>query len=123
MLSAFADLAGLPPERLMAPIDLGSHLLLFTPHSVVGAPYHRNQQGLLDTFRFFNQPIDEARRILEARGISLVVICPALTEIRGMVDHAPDSFVSLYAENRLPPWLVDQSLPGAPLKVYSVTPR
>jgi hypothetical protein len=123
MPSAFADLAGLPSERVMAPVDLGSHLLLFTPHAVVGAPYHRNQQGLLDTFHFFNDPIDQARHTLETRGISLVVICPALSEIRGIVEHAPDSFVSLYAQNKLPAWLVDHSLPGAPLKIYSVTPR
>ena len=118
--SAFADLAGLPPERVMAPIDLGSHLLLFTPHSVVGAPYHRNQQGLLDTFHFFNQPIAAARQILAERGIGLVVICPSMSEIRGMTERAPDSFVTLYAANRLPDWLVDRSLPGSPLRIYSV---
>ena len=121
--SAFTDLAGLPPERIMAPIDLGSHILAYTPHAVVGAPYHRNQQGLLDTFHFFNEPIDQARDILDARGIGLVVICPSMREIRGLVDHTPDSFISLFAENKLPAWLVDQSLPGATLKVYSVTPR
>jgi hypothetical protein len=119
---AFADLAGLPPERVMTPIDLGSHLLLFTPHAVVAAPYHRNQQGVLDAFRFFNGPIEEGRKILATRGIGLVVICPAMKEIRGLVDHAPDSFVTLFAENRLPGWLVDQSLPGSPLKIYAVLP-
>lgn len=123
LASAFTDLAGLPPERIMAPIDLGSHILAYTPHAVVGAPYHRNQQGLLDTFHFFNEPIEQARSILDARGIRLVVICPSMHEIRGLVDHTPDSFVSLFAANRLPPWLVDRSLPTSPLKIYSVTPR
>jgi len=121
--SAFADLAGLPPERVMAPIDIGSHILAFTPHSVVAAPYHRDQQGLLDTFHFFNGPIAEARDILAARGIGLVVICPAMAEVRGYVNHTPDSFITLYAEHRLPAWLVDQSLPDSPLKIYAVTPR
>jgi hypothetical protein len=121
--SAFIDLSGLPPERIMAPVDLGSHILAYTPHAVVGAPYHRNQQGLLDTFHFFNEPIEQARAILDARGISLVVICPSMHEVRGLVDHTPDSFVSLFAANRLPGWLVDQSIPGATLKIYSVTPR
>ncbi len=71
MPAAYRSLAGLPPERIMTPIDLGSHLLLFTPHAVVVAPYHRNQQGVLDTFHFFNGPIEAARAILDARGISL----------------------------------------------------
>jgi len=121
--SAFASLADMPPARIMAPVDLGSHLLLFTPHAVVGAPYHRNQRGLLDTFRFFDGPIAGARNILETRGIALVVICPAMSEIRGLVEHSPDSFVSLYAASTLPDWLVDQSQPGSTLKIYRFKER
>ena len=104
----------------MAPIDLGSHLLLHTPHAVAAAPYHRSQQGVLDTFRFFNGPIDDAHKILAARGVTLVVICPAMKEVLGLVDHTPDSFVSLFAAGQLPAWLVDESLPGSPLRVYAV---
>ena len=55
MPSAFADLAGLPPSRIMTPVDLGSHMLLFTPHAVVAAPYHRNQQGVRDAFRLLQR--------------------------------------------------------------------
>lgn len=120
---AFASLATLPPQRLMAPIDLGSHLLLFTPHAVVAAPYHRNQQGLLDTLHFFSEPIDTGRAILAARGISLVVVCPAMSELGGTLEHAPDSFAALFAAGRLPDWLVAQSAPDAVLKVYAVKPR
>jgi hypothetical protein len=46
-----------------------------------------------------------------------------MKEIRGLVDHAPDSFVSLFAEGRLPSWLVEQPMPGTPLRVYAVAPR
>lgn len=123
MPGAFADLARLPPQRIMTPIDLGSHMLLFTPHSVVAAPYHRNAQGVRDAFRFFNEPLEQGRAILEARGIGLVVICPDMPEIRGLVDYTPDSFVSLFAQDRLPAWLIDRSLPTSPLKVYEVAPR
>jgi hypothetical protein len=122
MPSAFVDLVALPPERIMSPIDLGSHMLLQTPHSVVAAPYHRNAQGVRDTFDFFNQPIEAARAILDARGIGLVVTCPAMAEMRGLPDRAPDSFVELAPKNQLPPWLDDVSLDG-PLKVYAVLPR
>ena len=111
-----------PPERVMAPIDLGSHLLLYTPHAVVAAPYHRNQDGVFDAFRFFNRPIDQARDILRARGIGLVVICPSMHEIRGMMERVPDSFVSLFAEDRLPAWLHDVTPAGSALRVYSVEP-
>lgn len=121
--TAFADLAGLPPERIMSPIDLGSHLLLKTPHAVVAAPYHRNEQGVLDAFRFFNEPIEAAREILDERGVGLVVICPAMAEMRGLAGAAEDSFVRLWENDSLPAWLAEESLPDSPLKVYAVLPR
>ena len=120
MPSAFADLAALPPERIMAPVDLGSHMLLFTAHEVVAAPYHRDSEGVRDSFAFFSGPIEAGRAILERRGISLVVICPQLPELRGMGEVAADSFVRLYPKGQLPAWLVDRSFPGAALKVFAV---
>jgi hypothetical protein len=121
--SAFADLAALPSERIMSPIDLGAHILLYTPHEVVAAPYHRNQQGVRDAFRFFNDPIADAHAILDARGIGLVVICPAMAEVRGLPSRAEDSFANLYAAGTLPAWLQDVSLHDSPLKVYAVVPE
>lgn len=123
MPDAFADLAKLSPQRVMAPVDLGSHLLLFTPHSVVAAPYHRDQQGLIDTLRFFTGPLADERATLDARHISLVVVCPAMSEIRGGLEHTPDSFAALFAASKLPDWLVPQSPPDAALAVYAVSPR
>ena len=118
--AAFATLAALPPARVMTPIDLGSHLLLFTPHSVVAAPYHRDQDGVRDTFRFFNDPIEQARQILATRGVSVVVICPAMIELRGLPDAAPDSFVKLLPEGKLPTWLTETTPPGSVLRTFSV---
>lgn len=119
MPQAFAGLARLPAGRVMTPIDLGSHLLAWTPHSVVAAPYHRDQDGVRDAFRFFNDPIAEARAILARRGVGLVVICPGMPEVAGLRDAAPDSFARLYAAGALPAWLVPLPLPG-PLQVYRV---
>ena len=118
-----AALAAMPPERVMTPIDLGSHLLAFTPHHVVAAPYHRNEAGVRDAFAFFNGPIEAGRDLLERRGVSLVVTCPALPEMRGLEDAAPDSFIRLSETGALPDWIVETSLPGEPLRVYAVLPR
>jgi hypothetical protein len=118
--SAFTGLAQLPVSRIMAPIDLGSHLLLFTPHSVVAAPYHRNQQGVRDAFEFFNRPIGEARAILQRRGIDLVVVCPGMPELMGLPDTADDSFGRLYGAKPLPGWLTPVPLAGTPLQVFRV---
>jgi hypothetical protein len=117
---AFTALAALPATRIMSPVDLGSHILLFTPHAVVAAPYHRNQDGVRDSFRFFNEPIEEARQILADRGISLVVVCPAMPEMRGLPAAAPDSFVKLLDAGELPGWLTETSPSGSALRSFSV---
>lgn len=118
--AAFTALAALPATNVMTPIDLGSHLLLFTPHAAVSAPYHRNQDGVRDTFRFFNDPIDSVRDMLAARGVSLVVICPAMPELKALPGAAPDSFVRLLHEDRLPAWLTETTPPGSVLRSFSV---
>lgn len=119
---AFTNLAILPPSRVMSPIDLGSHILLFTRHAVVSAPYHRNQDGVRDAFAFFNDPIAEARQILAERGATLVVICPAMPELRGLPGAADDSFIRLLGRDSLPSWLTEVSPPGSVLRVFSASP-
>ena len=123
MQDAFAGLASLPPARVMTPVDLGAHVLAFTPHQVVAAPYHRNQQGIRDAMEFFNQPMEEARAILDARGIGLVAVCPQLPEMAGLAEAADDSFVKLYARGALPGWLIERSDDDSPLRIYAVAPR
>lgn len=123
MASAFDDLAALPPARVMSLVDLGSHVLAYTPHAVVAAPYHRNQQGVRDAFEFFNQPLERARDILDERGISLVVVCPQMPEMKGLPNAAEDSFVRLYAREALPDWLIERSSKSSPLRIYQVLPR
>lgn len=120
--AALADLAALPPERIMTPIDFGSHMLLETPHAVVSAPYHRNEQGLLDTFAFFNGPMSEARDIARQRGLALVVTCPAMSEMKGLAGRHPTALVDRLAANDLPQWLQDVSVADSPLKVYAILP-
>ena len=119
--SAFADLAALPPERIMTPIDLGAHMLLETPHAVVSAPYHRNQQGLLDTFHFFNGPADDARAIAARRGLGLLVTCDHLPEMRGPGRAEGGTMLNLLADGTPPDWLEEVSL-GGPLRVYAILP-
>ena len=123
MQDAFAGLASLPPARVMTPVDLGAHVLAFTPHQVVAAPYHRNQQGIRDAMEFFNQPMEEARAILDARGIGLVAVCPQLPEMAGLAEAADDSFVKLYARGALPGWLIERSDDDSPLRIYAGAPR
>ena len=126
MPRAFDELAMLPEQRVMAPVDLGAHILAFTHHSVVAAPYprnfQRNAEGIRDGFLFFSEPLDEARDILTARGITLVVACPQMVEKQTTDATSPDSFAALIRENRLPAWLREISAPDATLRIFDVEP-
>ena len=117
--AAYAGLAALPPARIMAPIDLGAHLLAYTPHAVVAAPYHRNQQGVRDAFAFFGGPLEAARGLLAARGIDYVVTCAALPELAPGA-AAEGSIIARLDSGALPEWLVERDLDAAPLRVFEV---
>ncbi|UYN98967.1 MAG: hypothetical protein KIT02_13660 [Devosia sp.] len=118
---AFDTLRSLPPGRAMSPIDLGSHVLLETGHAVVAAPYHRNQAGVRDAFRFFNLPADTARTIAKERGLDLVVTCPAMPEMRGSGLKTEGSLLNLLAAGTPPDWLEPVPDPG-PLEIYTIAP-
>ncbi|QQR38786.1 hypothetical protein [Devosia rhizoryzae] len=116
---SFADLRGLPPSRIMSPIDLGAHILLETQHEVVAAPYHRNEDGVLDAFRFLSRPAGEAHDIARKRGLSLFVTCEAMPEMHSAGLKQPNTVLSLLAAGTPPDWLEDVSL-GGPLKIYAI---
>jgi len=120
MPPAFDALAQLETQPIMAPIDLGAHILAYTAHSVVAAPYHRDQQGVRDAFRFFNGSEADALGILQARDIWLVVICPSLPELSGVGEIANDSIVSGIAAGSLPDWLSEIPTSGETLRIYKV---
>lgn len=119
MPASYAALAALPPGRIISLIDLGAHILAYTPHAVVGAPYHRNVAGISDTFAFFNGPEQDARTIAERRGLDLVVVCSGMPELRGLPDAAPDALVRQFGDGRHPSWLLPVAGEG-PLSVYRI---
>ena len=74
--AALAELAALPPGRLLAPLDLGAYALGATRLAVVGAPYHRNNAGNLATYRFFLGAPGGAARIARDWHVRYVALCP-----------------------------------------------
>ncbi len=118
--SGFDALTALTPARIAAPVDLGPYLVLMTPHAVIGSPYHRNGEGIGDSYRIFGGPAEEARAILEERGIDLVVSCDALVDLTGGDLDAPDSLKAQLSRGETPDWLSPVPAPKGPLKIYRV---
>lgn len=103
--SEMRQLNRLPAALLLAPQNLGAHILLETHHSVLAAPYHRNAQGLLDTIRAFNAPQQVAYDFLKKREIAYIVLCPGQDLMRKDGHVAEDALARVFARGDMPNWL------------------
>jgi hypothetical protein len=120
--SAFAPFAALPPGLILAPIDAGSHLLAFTSHSVLAAPYHRNNHGNLVALKAFLAPPDQSRAIVMASGAKYVAICADLGETKVLGEREPHSLSANLSAGDVPDWLVPVSAPHTPYRIFAVRP-
>lgn len=111
--AAFAPLAALPPSRVMAYVMIGPQLLLETPHSVVSAGYHRNEEGLRDTVRFFGGGEAVARAVAEERQLDYLVFCRNISPSDGLAGVAPFAPTDWS-------WLTPVSAPEAPIQIYAI---
>ncbi|MGB2731079.1 MAG: hypothetical protein WA831_00735 [Methylovirgula sp.] len=103
--AAFAPLAGLPPGVVLAPIDAGSHLLALTPHSVLAAPYHRDNHGNRAALDAFLSDPQTARQILRANRVTYVMTCSGLNETAALAARAPHGLAAALIRGTPPDWL------------------
>ncbi len=116
---AMAPLAALPSGLVLAPIDLGAHLLAQTPQAVVTAPYHRNNRGNRAAIDAFRASPDEAQARVRTLGARYVVSCSTAKELRTIAARAPGSLAARLMEDAPPEWLRRVSPPGAALAIYA----
>jgi hypothetical protein len=119
--SSFAPLAQLPPGLVAGPIDAGSYILALTPHSVLAAPYHRDNHGNRIVLDALLSSPEAAREILRANHVAYVVNCAGLNETKTLAERAPYSLAAqLYA--RTPPAWLSPVPHGGPLQVFVMRP-
>jgi hypothetical protein len=116
--SAFAPLAALPSGLVLAPIDLGAHMLAFTPHSVVAAPYHRNNVGNRLSLDVFLAAPDDAKAIFAASGARYLVTCKGMSDIGVLRTQTPHGLAVALADGLIPSWLHAVPLRDTPLQVF-----
>ncbi|QQR38725.1 hypothetical protein [Devosia rhizoryzae] len=110
---AYEPLAALPPARLMNYIIIGPQILMRTPHAIVSAGYHRNEQGLRDMISFYRDGEAQARDVAEERDLDYLVFCrgvPATNGLAGLPDFDGHDW----------PWLKRISGPEEPLQIYAI---
>lgn len=76
-------------KRLLTYSNYGPLLLYTTPFSVVATNDHHNPQGVRDSIEFFSGGEQQARKIVDARGIDLILLCPAGYHIGFNPEHSP----------------------------------
>jgi hypothetical protein len=119
-----APLAALPKGLVLNPIDLGSRILAYSPHSVLAAPYHRVERGMKDSVQAYLGSPAQAEKIVRVRKVDYLVYCPSLAETKIFMQGAPQGLLSQISSNKIPRWLEPVPMPkGNTLKVYRVKPE
>lgn len=115
---------GATPKIVAAELFDGPQILWQTPHSIIAGPYHCNPDGISDLRALFFASDDQvARRIVDKRGVDLLVECPERKTFIG--GGGPDSLYWRLARGDVPSWLRKLSLPpdlAAHYDVFQVVP-
>jgi hypothetical protein len=95
----YAPLARLPKGVVATDVDHGPFVLVFTPHAVLSAPYHRRSDPIVATHDLLDGPVEAAPRVVERYGITYVALCARQTRA------APGSLRERLRDGDPPAWL------------------
>jgi hypothetical protein len=112
--AAIRSLDALPKSLLLAPIDLGSNILADTRHSVVAAPYHRNNHGNGELVRAMLAAPADARKIIENSGAAYLIFCADLPEVLTYAAGNRDGLAAMLLNGEAPDWLIPEPAAGRP---------
>ncbi|MPT47766.1 MAG: hypothetical protein E2598_04990 [Sphingobium sp.] len=110
----------LPPVTILAPIDLGPAILLYTHHNVIGTAHHRNIAGLKIVIQAFTAPPAEARRIIAATKADYLLLPAHLPETDRYDIFAPKGLAAQMSKGHRPDWLIPVHLPGNETGLYRI---
>ena len=102
---AYADIAKREPMRVFSSIDLGTSLLMRTPHSIFSAPYHRNVEGIERSTDVYMGSPETAREKMLAMGATHFVYCLGLHETSRYARLRPEGFAAFLETGEMPDWL------------------
>lgn len=103
--TALAPLAGLPKGVVMAPSDMGVHILRYTAHRVLSAPYHRDQGGMLTELNAGLSLPEEAIAFLRGAKVNYLAFCPTEVQTRSLAAMKPDGFYASLLAGNVPAYL------------------
>lgn len=122
MPQSLAALARLPQGTILAPLDVGPHILLVTPHSVVATGHHRASAAMHDVLAAFLGNPETARRTVLRHRVDYVLLCGDLVEAQMYRQRAPHGLAAQLLAGRTVAWLspVDFGPGAGAMKLWRV---
>jgi hypothetical protein len=101
---------------LMAHCDFGPQLLYYTKHKVVGAPYHRQHQGISASYEVMEAPFSpqKVKKILAATDASYIFIKKSPNKRKKNDKHHKNnspSLTEMIIAGQLPSWISIENFP------------
>jgi hypothetical protein len=94
-------------------------VLLATHHTVLSAPYHRYESGILTADAIMRAPPAQAEALVRQRGVNYVAYCTSSPGFRLYRETAQDGLAVRLLNGDVPAWL--EALPGnGPIRAYKV---
>jgi len=123
---AYRTLRAAPQGVMLNQFALGAGVLVWSDHSVLAAPYHRDVEGTMTVIAAMRASPEQAREIVTASAADYVLVCPATPETafyaRNAADGvAPDQTLSaMLGAGNAPDWLTQVDIGESPLRLYRV---
>lgn len=115
---AMAMLAREPVGVVAAASNLGAHILRFTPHRAISAPYHRNQGGMLTELHAGMAEPADAVKFLRGAGVTVLAFCKSDSQIGIVAAVAPGGLYAQLNKGSVPDWL--EPVPGTENKALQL---
>ena len=110
MPDAFRSLASAPPGVMLNHFAFSAGVLVWTDHSVLSCPYHRNVTGTLTAINARRSSADRARAIVEG----------SLADLRPQQRWADQTLSAILGRGDHPNWIVPVDLSASSLSLYRV---
>jgi hypothetical protein len=124
--ASYRALARLPEGLVIADVNFGPYVLALTPHSVVGAPYHRLSTGIIVSQGILASAPDESRTMVNATKLVAagdkpvyIVVCGRRTP-DGLAEPAKSRSLWAKLAGGSPPAWLEPVTGSEPLQIYRV---
>lgn len=124
--AAFQSLARAPKGVMLNQFGLGAGVLVWTDHSVLAGPYHRDITGTMTTINALRSAPGVAHEIVAASVADYVVVCAGAPETNFYAHHAADGIApdqtlsAMLGRGEHPNWLEPVDIGKSPLSLYRV---